>query len=163
MSEQIIILKNSSAKGRIPTTRDLQFGELALNTNSGKLFLRRTDRVVDEIVSIGSDINQSQKIEKTNAGVQLNLDVQNRQAKEITLNTHTAIQFNNPPPADSLVKLNLFVFNNGDYAITWMNQIIWEDGEAPMLANNAWTIIELFVTNQKYFGVVKASNMKEAQ
>ena len=36
-------LKRSSVAGKIPTTSDLQLGELALNTYDGKLFTKKND------------------------------------------------------------------------------------------------------------------------
>lgn len=160
MSEQIVILKNSPVKGKVPGTKNLQFGELAVNTNSGKLFTRRTDRVVDEVVSFGSDICLSQKVEVL-SGTQITLDAQNRQVKELTLTSHTNMSIVGIPAANDMVTLTLIIFNDGDNAINWTNKIIWENGSAVSISNNSWTIIELFITSKKIFGVLKATNLKE--
>ncbi len=163
MSEQLIILKNSSVKDKIPQTKDLQFGEIAINTNTGKLFTRRTNKIVDEIISIGSDINTSQKVEKLISGEYLNLNIQDRQIKEINISSHTSINFNNTSDTNTFTRIVLFLNNTGDFAISWINDIFWENGEAPSISNNSWTIIEISCIGQKYFGTVKATNMKEAK
>lgn len=46
-------LKRSSVQGRVPTTSDLQLGELALNTYDGKLYTKK-DTGTASIVEIGA-------------------------------------------------------------------------------------------------------------
>ena len=41
MSTTNIKLKRSSVAGKIPTTGQLELGEVAINTNDGKLFFKR--------------------------------------------------------------------------------------------------------------------------
>jgi len=40
---QIVKLKRSSTKGNVPTTTQMELGELAINTNDGKLYFERND------------------------------------------------------------------------------------------------------------------------
>lgn len=46
-------LKRSSVQGKIPTTGDLQLGELALNTYDGKLYTKK-DNGTASVVEIGA-------------------------------------------------------------------------------------------------------------
>ena len=47
-----IRLKRSATAGKIPLASDLQLGELALNTNDGKLYLKK-DNGAASIVEVG--------------------------------------------------------------------------------------------------------------
>ena len=40
---QIIKLRRSSTAGKVPTTSDLNLGELAINTNDGRIFFEKND------------------------------------------------------------------------------------------------------------------------
>jgi hypothetical protein len=46
-----LIIKNSPTLGKIPTTSDITYGELAINYADGKLYYRN---IADQIKSIGS-------------------------------------------------------------------------------------------------------------
>lgn len=48
-----IRLRRSAVQGAVPTTGQLQLGELAINTYDGKLFLKKNDGT-DAIVEIGA-------------------------------------------------------------------------------------------------------------
>lgn len=48
-----IKLKRSATQGKVPTTAQLQLGELALNTHDGKLFLKKNDGT-ESIVEVGA-------------------------------------------------------------------------------------------------------------
>lgn len=164
MSDEIIILKNSSSPGKIPRTKDLQFGELAINTNSGTIFTRRTNRIIDEIVSFNSDSLSTSKLETVQNDGSIDLNVQFRQTKSIILDRHTRINFTNLPIDGTCITLVIALNNLGDFAVNWKNSIIWEDGQAPSIAANSWSIFEfLIMGDSKIFGILKATNMKEAQ
>lgn len=49
----IIRMKRSSVASKVPTTAQLDLGELAINTRDGKLFLKRSDGS-EEIVEVGA-------------------------------------------------------------------------------------------------------------
>jgi len=49
-------LKRSSTPGKIPLTTDVELGELAMNTNDGKLFLKKDDGS-ESMVEVGGDID----------------------------------------------------------------------------------------------------------
>ena len=53
MGNPVIRLKRSNFPGKIPTTGDLELGELAINTNDGKLYTKKDDGV-ESIVEIGA-------------------------------------------------------------------------------------------------------------
>lgn len=164
MSDEIIILKNSSTPGKSPRTKDLQFGELAINPNSGTLFTRRKNKSIDEIVSINSDTLASNKIQTTQSDQVLELDVQFRQVKNVALERHTKIKLVNLPNNDTCISLTVLINNLGDYAVAWDNSIKWENGQAPNIEAFAWSVFEfLIVDNLHIFGFLKATNMKEAQ
>lgn len=55
----VIKIKSSSIAGRVPLPSDLVIGELALNTNDGKLFFKNNEEVVKEISSDGRDFTQN--------------------------------------------------------------------------------------------------------
>lgn len=48
------ILKNSSVAGKVPTTSDLEFGELAINTHDGIAYLKYNDGTGDKIAQINN-------------------------------------------------------------------------------------------------------------
>lgn len=52
-----IILKKSSVAAKEPLTTDLEYGELALNYNDGKLFFKNSSNVIKEFVRSDIDIN----------------------------------------------------------------------------------------------------------
>lgn len=59
---QSILLRRSNIAGKIPTTSSLQLGELALNTNDGKAFMKKDDGVnvtIEQFVVTGAEITGS--------------------------------------------------------------------------------------------------------
>lgn len=50
---QTIKLKRSAVQGKVPTTGDLNLGELAINTYDGKLYLKK-DSGTASVVEIGA-------------------------------------------------------------------------------------------------------------
>ena len=54
MSNQFLKLRRSSVPGKVPTTSSLEFGEVALNTYDGLLFIKKSGSLGEEIVSIGA-------------------------------------------------------------------------------------------------------------
>ena len=49
----LIKIRRSSVPGKVPATGDLELGELAVNTNDGKLFLKKDDGT-PSIIQIGA-------------------------------------------------------------------------------------------------------------
>ena len=49
-----IKLRRSATQGSIPTTSNLDLGELAINTYDGKLYVRRDNGSQDDILQVGS-------------------------------------------------------------------------------------------------------------
>src|SRR6056300_1729296 len=76
MSTTNIRLKRSSVKGKSPTTGNLQLGEIAINTNDGRLFFKTTDSASSSAIvtlreiSSGTGITETAgEISITNTGV----------------------------------------------------------------------------------------------
>ncbi|MEY4756007.1 MAG: Synechococcus phage [Pseudomonadota bacterium] len=51
---QVIKVKQSSVAGKVPTTTQLQLGELALNTTDGKLYFKKNVSGTESIVTISA-------------------------------------------------------------------------------------------------------------
>lgn len=47
MSQNRILLKKSSVVGKIPSTSDVEYGELALNFSDGRLYFKNSDNSID--------------------------------------------------------------------------------------------------------------------
>ena len=60
-----IRLRRSATAGAIPTTSNLNLGELALNTYDGKLYAKTTEGSLDSVVQIGSATDSYHKIRKS--------------------------------------------------------------------------------------------------
>jgi len=56
---QTIKLKRSATAGQVPTTGQLDLGELAINTNDGKMFLRKSDGTTDVVLEFNGSISGS--------------------------------------------------------------------------------------------------------
>ena len=50
-----IKIRRSAVSGKTPTTDQLSLGELAVNTNDGRLYLRKESDGVTRIVDVGAD------------------------------------------------------------------------------------------------------------
>ncbi|MFN3628448.1 MAG: hypothetical protein ACK4J1_07075 [Hylemonella sp.] len=51
---QVIKVKQSSVAGKVPTTAQLQLGELALNTTDGKLYFKKNVSGTESIVAVSA-------------------------------------------------------------------------------------------------------------
>ena len=60
-----IRLRRSATSGAIPTTSNLNLGELALNTHDGKLYTKTTESSFDQVVQVGSSTDSYHKIRKS--------------------------------------------------------------------------------------------------
>ena len=54
MASPQIRIKRTAVAGRVPTTAQLELGELAINTTDGKLFLKKFYNNVESIIDVGS-------------------------------------------------------------------------------------------------------------
>jgi len=52
MAANVVKLKRSSVAGRVPSTTDLDLGELALNTYDGRIYLKKSVSSVESIVTL---------------------------------------------------------------------------------------------------------------
>ena len=80
---QTIKLKRSSVEGRVPTTSDLELGEIAINTYDGKLFFKKND---------GSDSIET--IVTTNAQITGSLEMTGAVTSSLTLITNSSPEGN---------------------------------------------------------------------
>ena len=60
-----IKLRRSASAGAIPTTSNLDLGELALNTVDGKLYMKTTEGSLDSVIQVGSASDSYFKIRKS--------------------------------------------------------------------------------------------------
>jgi len=60
-----IKLRRSATAGAIPTTSNLDLGELALNTYDGKLYMKTTEGSLDSVIQVGSSTDSYFKIRKS--------------------------------------------------------------------------------------------------
>lgn len=60
---QVIKLKRSAVESNIPTTAQLELGEIAINTFDGKMFIKKDDGVTETIVEIGSGGSTTSEVE----------------------------------------------------------------------------------------------------
>jgi hypothetical protein len=63
MSNQFLKLRRSAVAGRVPGTASLDFGEIALNTHDGLMFMKKLgDSGIEEVIAIGSNTGGSSNI-----------------------------------------------------------------------------------------------------
>ena len=70
----LIKLKRSAVAGRIPTTSNLELGELAINTADGKIYIKQETGGVESIVEFSADANDLLTLLKTVDGAGSGLD-----------------------------------------------------------------------------------------
>jgi hypothetical protein len=70
----LIKLKRSAVAGRIPTTANLELGELAINTADGKIYIKQETGGVESIVEFSADANDLLTLIKTVDGTGSGLD-----------------------------------------------------------------------------------------
>lgn len=66
MSNTLFKLKRSAIKGKTPTTSNLELGELAINTNDGRLFFKTTDSASTSSIQTLREISGGTGITETN-------------------------------------------------------------------------------------------------
>lgn len=90
-----IRLKRFSVAGKAPATTDLDLGELGVNTNDGKLFLKKSVSGVEAIVEVGpvtSVAGRSGAVKLAKADVGLSsVDNTSDAAKPVSTATQTAL------------------------------------------------------------------------
>ena len=70
----LIKLRRSAVAGRVPTTAQLELGELAINTRDGKIFIKQDVSGVESIVEFSADPNDLLTLIKTVDGAGSGLD-----------------------------------------------------------------------------------------
>ena len=97
-----IKLRRSSVSGRIPTTEQLELGELAINTQDGKIYFKRYDSVAnaESIIDISSNLDAAailaELLTVDGAGTGLDSDLLDGQEGTYYLDYNN---FTNVPPA----------------------------------------------------------------
>ena len=60
-----IQIRRSATQNAIPTTSNLDLGELALNTNDGKLYMKTTEGSLSSVIQVGSSTDSYHKVRKS--------------------------------------------------------------------------------------------------
>jgi hypothetical protein len=74
---QSVLLRRSNLAAKVPTTDQLQLGELGVNTNDGRVFLKKDDGVnvtIEQIVVTGAEVTGSINILGTGSFGQLEIN-----------------------------------------------------------------------------------------
>ena len=71
MSNTLFKLKRSAVKGKAPTTGNLELGELAINTNDGRLFFKTTDSASSSAIQTLREITASTGITVSQGAVSI--------------------------------------------------------------------------------------------
>jgi hypothetical protein len=83
----LIKIKRSAVPGKVPTTGDLQLGELALNTYDGKLYSKKNDGSGDSVFQIGNQLSSSLTFNSTGSGGASGTVFDGASPKTISFNT----------------------------------------------------------------------------
>lgn len=75
MSNTLLKIKRSAVKGKSPTTSNVSLGELALNTNDGRLFFKTTDSSGTSAIATLREISGGTGITATNGVLSLDNQV----------------------------------------------------------------------------------------
>lgn len=62
MAQQTLKLRRSSVPSKVPTTSSLDFGELAINTYDGKVYLKKSGSAGEQVIAVGSNSGQIDKL-----------------------------------------------------------------------------------------------------
>ena len=62
MAQQSLKLRRSSVPSKVPTTSSLDFGELAINTYDGKVYLKKSGSAGEQVIAVGSNSGQIEKL-----------------------------------------------------------------------------------------------------
>ena len=120
---QIIKLRRSSTEGKVPTTSDLNLGELAINTNDGRIFFEKNDGSASIKHVITSDSQTTGSIEITgnisgSATTTGSFGVI-RTPHDFVVNTAGRVGINTTTPDYKLdvagnMGINEYIYHNGD-------------------------------------------------
>jgi len=103
-NNQILKLRRSAVPGKVPSTSSIDFGELAINTFDGKVYMKRSGSAGIDVIPVGSTSGQINKIfYVSEQGSDLNdgktLDTSFRTIKKATLAASASIAENPSIPA----------------------------------------------------------------
>jgi len=62
MAQQTLKLRRSSVPSKVPTTSSLDFGELAINTYDGKVYLKKSGSANEQVIAVGSNLGKVDRI-----------------------------------------------------------------------------------------------------
>ena len=74
---QSILLRRSNLAGKVPTTTSIELGEVAINTNDGRVFIKKDDGVnvtIEQLVVTGAEVTGSINILGTGSFGQLEIN-----------------------------------------------------------------------------------------
>jgi len=111
-----IKIRRSATQNAIPTTSNLDLGELALNTNDGKLYMKTTEGSLDSVVQVGSSTDSYTKVRKS-VTLTLTVKVQSKTSDHIYHGTGSSAGYSingiEAPHLD-LVPGNTYKFDQSD-------------------------------------------------
>lgn len=91
---QTIKLKRSSVAGRVPTTLDLELGEVAINTYDGKMYLKQNQGGTESVVEVtGGGSSSSSPTVYTVSGTSVNISPNNGQIQTWDLTADSSWDF----------------------------------------------------------------------
>lgn len=61
-NNQILKLRRSAVAGKVPSTSSLDIGELAINTYDGKVFIKKSGSLGEEVIAVGSTSGEVDKV-----------------------------------------------------------------------------------------------------
>ncbi len=153
-----IILKKSSVASKVPTTSDLDFGELAVNYTDGKLYYKKADgTTIDSFnagnILSGAVLNDGYTEEVFSvSGTTPALSPTNGSIQTWTLTA------NSTPTADTWTSgqsMTLMVNDSASaFTVTWTSMpVTWVGGSAPTLAPSGGnTVIVLWKVGTTIYG-----------
>lgn len=136
-------LKRSAVQGRVPTTSDLELGELALNTYHGKLYAKKDDGS-ESIVEIGGGELDGPYSGNVVAVAALDIDCSTGNYFTKTISANSTFTFSNAPSGRAY-SFTLEVDHNGG-TISWPASVKWSSDTAPTLTTGN-THVFIFVTD----------------
>lgn len=166
-----IILKKSSVASKVPTTTDLDYGELAINYADGKLYYKKSDGTTIDAFNAGADVtlNGVQTLNNKTASALVLNDGYTEEVFAITGTTPTlsptngsiqtwTLSGNSTPTAGNWASgqsLTLMIDDGTAYTITWSSlPVVWIGGTAPTLATTGSTVIILWKVGTTIYGTL---------
>jgi len=172
----VVKLKRSATASAVPTTAQLQLGELAMNTYDGKLYLKK-DNGSESVIEVGYDVNNAklnvaqtftaqqtfQELKDTvytiTDGAAFEIDPANGSIQTVTLGANRTPAATNFEAGQCVL---LGIDDGTAYTITWTTvAVTWVKAggtaSAPTLATTGFTWVLLWKVGSTIYGSVVGS------